>query len=85
MVSWLLKIKKNKVLFSLVIAVAVVLLFDLIVIAINIAQMIKVGFNAASLMQNFFTFNIIAISINAFMALVVVAYVVLKRYTKLKM
>ena len=84
MVRWLLKIKKNKVLFSLVIAVAVVALFDLIAVAINVVQMIKTGSNAASLMQNFFGFNIVVISINAFMAVLIMVYVVLKRYTKLK-
>lgn len=84
MISWFFKIKKNKVLFSLVIAVAVVALFDLIAVAINIVQMIKTGSNAASLMQNFFSFNIFVISINAFMVVLIMVYVVLKRYTKLK-
>ena len=84
MISWILKIKKNKVLFALVIAVAAVLLFDLVAVAINIAQMIKTGLNAASLMQNFFAFNIAVIAINAFIALVIAVYLILKRYTKLK-
>ena len=84
MISWILKIKKNKVLFALVIAVATVLLFDLVAVAINVVQMIKTGANAASLMQNFFAFNIAVIAINAFMALVIAVYLILKRYTKLK-
>lgn len=84
MVSWLLKIKKNKVLFSLVIAVAVVVLFDIVALVVNLVQMIKTGSNAASLMQNFFGFNIAVISINAFMVVCVVVYLILKRYTKLK-
>jgi hypothetical protein len=84
MISWILKIKKNKVLFALVIAVATVLLFDLVAVAINVVQMIKTGSNAASLMQNFFSFNIAVIAINAFMALVIAVYLILKRYTKLK-
>jgi hypothetical protein len=84
MISWILKIKKNKVLFALVIAVATVLLFDLVAVAINVVQMIKTSSNAASLMQNFFTFNIAVIAINAFMALVIAVYLILKRYTKLK-
>lgn len=84
MISWVLKIKKNKVLFLLVIAAAIVLLFDLVAVAINIAQMIKTGSNAASLMQNFFAFNIVVIAINVFMALVIAVYLILKRYTKLK-
>ena len=85
MVRWLLKIKKNKVLFLLVIAVAVVALFDLVAVAINVVQMIKTGLNAASLMQNFFGFNIFVISVNAFMVVLIIVYVVLKRYTKLKL
>ena len=85
MVRWLLKIKKNKVLFSLVIAVAVVALFDLIAVAINVVQMIKTGANAASLMQNFFGFNIFVISVNTFMVVLIMVYMVLKRYTKLKL
>ena len=85
MVRWLLKIKKNKVLFSLVIAVAVVALFDLVAVAINVVQMIKTGANAASLMQNFFGFNIFVISVNVFMVVLIMVYMVLKRFTKLKM
>ena len=84
MISWLLKIKKNKVFFSLVIGLAVVALLDLIAIIVNVVQMVKTGSNAAALMGAYLPFNIVVISLNALAALAVVGYVVVKRFTRLE-
>lgn len=84
MISLFLKIKKNKVLFSLVIALFAVALFDVIAIVINVVQMIKTGSNAASLMGAFLPFNIVVIAINVIAVASVVLYVVLKRFTRLE-
>ena len=82
MIGWLLKIKKNKVFFSLVIGLAVVALLDVISIVVNVVQIVKTGTNAASLMGAYLPFNIIVISLNALAALAVVGYVILKRFTR---
>ena len=84
MIGWLLKIKKNKVFFSLVIGLAVVALLDLIAIIVNVVQMVKTGSNAAALMGAYLPFNIVVISLNALAALAVVGYVVVKRFTRLE-
>ena len=84
MISWLLKIKKNKVFFSLVIGLAVVAFLDLIAIIVNVVQMVKTGSNAAALMGAYLPFNIVVISLNALAALAVVGYVVVKRFTRLE-
>lgn len=84
MIGWLLKIKKNKVFFSLVIGLAVVAFLDLIAIIVNVVQMVKTGSNAAALMGAYLPFNIAVISLNALAALAVVGYVVVKRFTRLE-
>ena len=84
MISWILKIKKNKLLFSLLIALAVVLLFDVVAIIINIVQIFQTTVNPTKLMNGFVIFNIVVAGINLFTALIVAIYIVIKRYSKLK-
>ena len=82
MIGWILKIKKNKVLFSLVIGLVVVAFLDAISIVVNVVQIIKTSSNAASLMGAYLPFNVIVISLNVLAVLAVVGYVILKRFTR---
>ena len=82
MIGWILKIKKNKVLFSLVIGLVVLAFLDAISIVVNVVQIIKTSSNAASLMGAYLPFNVIVISLNVLAVIVVVGYVILKRFTR---
>ena len=85
MISKFLKLKKNKWLFSLAIIIASVLLFDLFTIVFNVIQILVLPGNRARLSGFFTPLNIIAICLNAVCVLLIVAYLIVRKYSKINM
>ena len=83
MISKFLKLKKNKLLFSLVIVCAVVALFDVFMIVFNIVQVAAMNKNAASLTGMFLPVNIVAICLNVVSVMLIVAYLIYRKVKKL--
>ena len=85
MISKFYKLKKNKWLFSLAIVIASVLLFDLFAIVFNIVQICILPGNKARLAAGFVTLNIVTICLNAVCVLLIVTYLIVRKYTKINM
>ena len=85
MIGWILKIKKNKVFFSLVIGLVVVALLDVVAVVVDVVQIAKTGVNAASLMGGFLRFNIFVIVLYVLAGVLLVVYVILKRYSRIEL
>ena len=85
MISKFYKLKKNKWLFSLAIIIASVLLFDLFAIVFNIVQIAVLPGNRARLSGFFTPLNIIAICLNAVCVLLIVTYLIVRKYSKINM
>lgn len=82
MISKLLKLKKNKLLFSLVLFVAVTVIFDLLMILFNIIQVAVMFGNSASMTGLMMPLNIISICLSGLSILLVVAYLIFNKLKK---
>lgn len=83
MISKFLKLKKNKLLFSLVIVCFAVALVDVFMIVFNIVQVVAMNKNAANMAGLFLPINIIAICLNAICIMLIVAYLIYRKVKKL--
>ena len=85
MVSSFFKLKKNKWLFALAIILFVVMLFDVAAVILNVVQIIQTRTSPTKLIDGFAVFNMAIVLLNALAILLIMVYIVLKRFTKLKM
>ena len=82
MISKLLKLKKNKLLFSLAITFFVVLLVDLFALGFNLIQILIVSNNNAKLANAFLGINIFAICLNVLFVIFFIVVLILKKFNK---
>ena len=85
MVSSFFKLKKNKWLFALAIILFVVMLFDVAAVILNVVQIIQTRTSPTKLIDGFAVFNMDIVLLNVLAILLIVVYIVLKRFTKLKL
>ena len=85
MVSSFFKLKKNKWLFALAIILFVVMLFDVAAVILNVVQIIQTRTSPTKLIDGFAVFNMAIVLLNVLAILLMVVYIVLKRFTKLKL
>ena len=81
MIGFVLKLKKNKLLFGLVLFSLVVCFLDLIALVFNIIQISAMRNNAANFTGAMLPINIATITLNVVNLCLVIAYIV---YTKIK-
>jgi len=85
MVSSFFKLKKNKWLFALAIILFVVMLFDVAAVILNVVQIIQTRTSPTKLVGGFAIFNMIVVALNVLAIILIALYVILKRFTKLKL
>ena len=79
MIGKLLKLKKNKLLFSLFIVCACVIFFDVFVFVFDLVQVLSMNKNTASFSKMFVPLNIIMICFNVCTILLIVGYLIYRR------
>ena len=82
MISLFYKLKRNKLLFALVISLFVILLLDIALIIFDIIEIVKTGSNSAVLVGGFLGFNIFVFAINV-VGLIFVAFYLIPRRIKI--
>ena len=79
MISKILKLKRNKLLFSLAVICAFVVVFDIAILAFNVIHFIVISGMAANFSGAFLPLNITAICLNAACIVLIITYLVLKK------
>lgn len=77
--SIIYRLKQDKILFALAIALLVVAVFDVAVIVFNIVELIVTNINPSKLASGFLAFNIIAACINVAGALAIISYIIFRK------
>lgn len=79
MISKLLKLKRNKILFALVMVVVFACLLSLSCVIFDIVQICQTSFNSALLSNSFLGFNIAVMVIDVIVIVICICYIVLRK------
>ena len=82
MISRILKLKRNKLLFTLAVICTFVVFFDIAMLAFNVIHFIVISGMAANFSGAFLPLNITAICLNAVCIVLIIAYLILKKMGK---
>ena len=79
MLSKILKLKRNKVLFSLAVFFALVVVFDVAVLLFNVIHFLVINNVASNFSGAFLPMNIVAICLNALCIILMLVYLLLRK------
>ena len=79
MISKILKLKKNKLLFALTIMCAVVIVFDIAVLLFNLIHFFEINGVSSKFSGAFMPLNIVTICLNVVAILMITLYLVLRK------
>lgn len=79
MISLFYKLKRNKLLFTLVISLLLVFLIDVAAIIFDIVEIVKTGSNSAVLSGGFLGFNIFVFVVNVLGLIFILIYLISRK------